>query len=152
MAGQHAEQSDAGDGAQQQCGQGWAQGLVAIGAQVGQVGAEEGSQAEHEQVGGDCQQDVAEYRECQAEGDPAAIRCGGSTAQPGDQGQYRERFGQQGEQGVVAGQCIYIEGGGDQGENHQVAWTKHGWSLRLCCLKHRPDPRFCFLLYRPFRG
>ena len=73
MPGEHAEQGDAGDRAQQQGGQGGAQGLAAIGAQVGQVGAEESGQAEHEQVGGDGQEDVAEYRETQANADPAAI-------------------------------------------------------------------------------
>ncbi|MNE35904.1 hypothetical protein D3C80_1296920 [compost metagenome] len=106
MAGQYAEQRDAGDGAEDQCGQGGAQGNAAIAAQVSKVSAKEGGQTEHEQVAGDGQQDVAEYREGQADRDPCAIRRNRGAAQPGNQGQHRDGFGHEGEQGVVAGQCI----------------------------------------------
>ncbi|MNH22739.1 hypothetical protein D3C79_826090 [compost metagenome] len=68
--------------------------------------AEESCQAKHEQVLGHCQQDVAEYRKAQANGDPAAILGGRCVVQPGDHCHYRNGLGQQGEQGVVAGQCI----------------------------------------------
>lgn len=73
VAGEYAKQADPGNGAERQRGRGRAQGYAAIGAQVGQVGAEEGDQAEHEQVGGYGQQDVAQYREGQADRDPLSI-------------------------------------------------------------------------------
>ncbi|MNE87557.1 hypothetical protein D3C80_1847680 [compost metagenome] len=108
------------------------------------MGTEEGGQAEYEQVGGDGQQYVTHYRKAQADRDPLPIRCGRGAAQPSDKRQDGNGFGQQCDQGIVAGQCIYIEGGGGQGQNHQVAWTRHGRSLLLGCLKHRRDPGVCW--------
>ncbi|MOA31257.1 hypothetical protein D3C78_1524060 [compost metagenome] len=76
---------------------------------------EEGAEAEHEEVRRPLQEHVAKQRQDQADGDPAAVRTGGCTAQPEQQRQDGHRLAPEaqpvqfqraaGDEGQHAGQC-----------------------------------------------
>ena len=73
---------------------GEASGVAQVGDQVGEVCQQEGGQPRHEGVDRPFQQDVAEHRQHQADGDPAAIAVSGRGENPQQHRQHRQRLAQ----------------------------------------------------------